>query len=274
MRGLSQGAISQQIQKLEAQLGVRLIERDSAGCSLTYEGRVFLPYAERLLTLSTNALGAFRDKPITIGASSNIGIYLLSPYVKAYLKGANEKSQLDVKIYQNPTVADKLATGEVDVAAMEWWDGRPGYEARLWRHEELVVIVPPNHPWASLKCLPRDMLKGVPLLGGEPGTGTGRILANYYGVDAPEITVGMQLGSTDAVKHWVKAGLGVSLVLASSVIEEIRVGMLVSIPLEDGGPQKALYIIWRDTLAENHPAHRFGSWLVSCADGSGADIHQ
>jgi DNA-binding transcriptional LysR family regulator len=220
------------------------------------------------LKLNANALGTFRDKPITIGASSNIGIYLLSPYVKAYLDGTNDKSQLNVQIHQNPTVADKLAAGEVDVAAMEWWDGRAGYEARLWRHEELVVIVPPNHPWAALKRLPRDMLKGVPLLGGEPGTGTGRILANYYGVDATELTVGMQLGSTDAVKQWVKAGLGVSLVLAGSVIEETRAGMLVSIPLEDGGPQKALYIIWRDSLAVNHPAHRFGSWLASCVDGS------
>ena len=231
---------------------------------------MFLPYAERMLKLNDSALSVFRDKPLTIGASSNIGIYLLSPYVKAYLDASNDKRQLDVQIYQNPTVADKLAAGDVDVAAMEWWDGRPGYVARLWRHEELVVIVPPTHPWATLSSLPRDMLKGVPLLGGESGSGTGRILANYFGVDAPELKAGMQLGSTDAVKQWVKAGLGISLVLAGSVIEEIQAGLLVSIPLEDGGPKKSLYIIWRDSLTEDHPAHRFGSWLASRADEAGA----
>ena len=58
---------------------------------------------------------------------------------------------------------------------MEWWDERPGFVSRVWRSEEMVVIVAPDHPWVDrpVEC----RVQGVPMLGGEPGTGTGRILA-------------------------------------------------------------------------------------------------
>lgn len=260
-RRLSQGAISQQVQKLETQLGARLIERDMAGCRLTPEGMAFKPYAESLLKLSRNAAGIFLDRPAVIGASSNIGIYLLSGHVKEFLDGPQARgAQLDVRIDRNPVIAQQLDAGEIDVAVMEWWDGRAGFEARPWRQEELVVIVPPDHPWAGECSLSHTELAGVPLLGGEPGTGTGRILSSCFG--EKELTVGMQLGSTDAVKQWVKAGLGVSIVLAGTVAEEIRAGTLVSIAIEGGCLRKALYVVWRDTLTSAHPARRFGEWLA------------
>ncbi|MDP1594601.1 MAG: LysR family transcriptional regulator [Gallionella sp.] len=262
-RSLSQGAISQQMQKLEMQLGARLIERDAAGCRLTTEGMAFKPYAENLLRLSTNAAGIFLSKPVVIGASSNIGIYLLSGYVKDFLDlQETPKTQLDVRIDKNPSIAQQLDSGDIDVAVMEWWDGREGYEARPWRQEELVVIVPPSHPWADKHSLSHGDLMGVPLLGGEPGTGTGRILADYFGSGESGLSVGMQLGSTDAVKQWVKAGLGVSIVLVGTVSEEVQSGTLVPIALEGGNLRKELYVIWRDTLSLGHPARRFGEWLA------------
>jgi DNA-binding transcriptional LysR family regulator len=262
-RSLSQGAISQQMQKLEMQLGARLIERDAAGCRLTAEGLAFKPYAESLLRLSTNAAGIFLDRPVVIGASSNIGIYLLSGYVKDFLDmQVVPNTQLDVRIDQNPSISRHLDAGDIDVAVMEWWDGREGFEARLWRQEELVVIVPPGHPWADKRSLSHEDLMGVSLLGGEPGTGTGRILADYFGGGASGLSVGMQLGSTDAVKQWVKAGLGVSIVLIGTVAEEAKVGTLVPIALEGGNLRKELYVVWRDTLSPVHPARRFGEWLA------------
>jgi DNA-binding transcriptional LysR family regulator len=79
----------------------------------------------------------------------------------------------------------------------------------------------------------------------------------------------MQLGSTDAVKQWVKAGLGVSVVLASTVKEEVSAGSLVAIPLEGEGLQKALYVVWRDSLSSSHPARKFGYWLSTPLAESG-----
>ncbi len=254
------------MRKLEAALGARLIERETRGCPPTPEGRVFLGYAERLLRLDACAVAALRDRRLAIGASSNIGTYLLQPYIKSYFDGGAGRRSPQIHIHQNPVIADKLDAGEIDVATMEWWDNRPGYVARPWRREELVAIVPPGHPWVTLPRLPREALRGVPLLGGEPGTGTGRILARYFGAQPDAIQIGMRLGSTEAVKQWVKAGLGVSLVLAGTVADECRAGTLVAIPLEGEAPSKELVVIWRESLAADNQARGFGEWLAARAN--------
>lgn len=230
----------------------------------------FLDYAERLLRLNGRAIEALRARRIALGASSNIGIYLLQPYVTSYLEENGGPHSVDLHIHQNPVVMEKLEAGEVDVAAMEWWDGRAGYVARLWRSEELVVIVAPDHPWAELPHIPHALLKGAPILGGEPGTGIGRLLARYFGEELRELKVTMQLGSTEAVKRWVKAGLGVSLVLAGTVATERREGTLAAIPLEGEPLRKDLYVIWRDSLAADSPPRRFAQWLAEQSAISGA----
>jgi molybdate transport repressor ModE-like protein len=264
--GMSQAAVSQQIRKLEDSLAARLIERDPQGCRLTIEGREFLADAETLQRLAVNARNRFRRRRLSIGAGSNIGIYLLRPYLKRYAELA-DAAALDVLIGPNPQMADKLACGDIDLAVMEWWDDRPGYVARVWRDEEMQVIVAPDHPWAGRTRLSRMELQTATLLGGEPGTGTGRLLAHFLGVSLAELPVNRRLGSTDAVKQWVKAGMGISLVLAGTVEDEVNAGSLVAISVE-GSPRKTLYAVWRDSLSPEHMAQRFGTWLIAGRNGS------
>ncbi|HBT6884066.1 TPA: LysR family transcriptional regulator, partial [Klebsiella pneumoniae] len=93
-------------------------------------------------------------------------------------------------------------------------------------------------------------LVDLPMLGGEPGSGTGRLLTEYFGeLGVPRS--GMQLGSTEAVKQAVRAGLGVSLVMASAVQDEVRSGALVALPIP--GLEKRLQLIWRKPPGNLHP---------------------
>lgn len=260
---MSQAAVSQHVRKLETALGAPLLVRHARGCAPTAEGMEFVPYAESLLRLNDRALTAFRGRRIAIGASSNIGIYYLPPYLKSYLNETAGEHAVDVSIHPNPAIADMLDVGEIDVAAMEWWDERPGCAARVWRREELVAIVPSDHPWTELPHVTRALLKDAPILGGEPGTGTGRLLARYFGDEMREIKVTARLGSTEAVKQAVTAGLGVSLVLAGTVAAECRAGTLAAVPLEGERPSKDLYIVCRESLTPESPSRRFAEWLIS-----------
>jgi DNA-binding transcriptional LysR family regulator len=88
---------------------------------------------------------------------------------------------METWIGPNPDVADRLRCGRADVAIMEWWDDRPGFEKYLWRWEPLVVIVSPSHPWASRQTIGINDLLREPLLGGEGGTGTGQLLKTALG---------------------------------------------------------------------------------------------
>jgi DNA-binding transcriptional LysR family regulator len=81
-------------------------------------------------------------------------------------------TSIDIQISRNPVIAEQHAKGEIDVALMEWWDERQAMSRASWRTEEMVVIVAPDHPWAGLPYLSCSQLREMPMLGGEPGTGT------------------------------------------------------------------------------------------------------
>jgi molybdate transport repressor ModE-like protein len=259
--GLSQPAVTQHVKRLEQSLNVNLITRNNAGSTLTPEGRAFLPYAENLVRTCDLVSALFEKNSLVIGASSNTGIYLLQPYLKAYTDVSPHK--LEVIIGTNTVIADKLQNFEIDVAIMEWWDNRPGFVATIWRRENLVLIVPPHHPWVGMCNIPRDWLKGQDLLGGEAGSGTGHLLQQYFGDDASTIGVSMQLGSTEAVKYAVQAGLGISLVMAASVINETHSGLLCAIPISGEPLQKTLYAIRRDAGSHDAPALQFTDFLLN-----------
>jgi len=245
--GLSQPAVSQHIRRLEEELEVTLIRRDRRGCEPTPAALAFLPFAERALRMSERAKAAVKLNQLRIGAGSNIGIYILQPLLKSFMD-AHPGLDLNIVVDRNPAIAERLETADLDLALMEWWDGRSGFSSLEWRREPVVLIVPPGHPLSRRRTITRKELIGAPMLGGEPGTGTGRLLQTYFGPGATPI-VRMQLGSTEAVKQAVAAGLGISLVLASAVRRETAAGELCAIPFADPAPVKDLYAIWPKFIA-------------------------
>lgn len=259
--GMAQPTVSQHIQKLEEQLGVLLVRRARTGCEPTSAAVALLPYAQSLIRLNGRALAAVKGDHLRVGASSNVGIYLLQPKLKTFLEG-RQRSQFDVVIDRNPTIAEKLASGEVDVAVMEWWDNRPGFKAQIWRSEPVILITSPSHPLAGRAEASARDLAGLELLGGEAGSGTARLIAAYFAGSGAMPRVSLQLGSTEAVKQAVRAGVGISLVLRCAVTEEVRNGTLRAVPLAQPSMHKDIFVIWRDNGVRHLPDPPFVQHLL------------
>jgi len=259
--GKSQPALSQNIRKLESELGASLIQRQHNGCSPTDRGRAFVPYAESLLRTSSRARALFEGNSLAVAAGSNIGIYLMPPFLRSY-RDAHPQEQVELSVHGNPEVARRLCAREVEVAVMEWWDGQPGFIAEPWRREELVLIVPPEHRWAERGVIAPEQLHDCSLLGGESGSGTGRILQDRLSTIHPSLRVSAHLGSTEAVKRAVQAGLGISLVLASSVEQEVAAGSLAAVRIAEVNLEKQLYVVRDKDSPEDSPARRFAEHLL------------
>jgi DNA-binding transcriptional LysR family regulator len=267
--GIAQPTASQHIKKLEAALGYPLIERHRSRAETTARGARFLPFARGLLRLAERAQSAVRSGGLAIGASSNIGIYLLQPLLGAFRAAEPALGPLDIRIGSNPETAQRLEEGEIDIGLMEWWDGRPGFAAEIWRREPLVVIVPPEHGWARRKSIDRAALLQEPMIGGEPGTGTARLLQQTFGVEAQALKVGLQLGSTEAVKQAVRAGLGISIAFESAVRDEVKAGVLHALRLREASLAKPLFSILPAGLGSDNPARRFDAFLRRGAPAPG-----
>lgn len=258
---ISQPTVSQQLRKLEEELGATLVVRDRTQCGPTAAGARLLPLARSLLRSAARAHDVVAGRRLRLGASSNIGIYLLQPFVARYAREHGSKNAIDLRIASNPEIADRLACGELDVAVMEWWDNRPGFSANSWRQEPLVVIVPPDHRFAKYKTLKPELLFEEPMIGGEAGTGTGTLLQKIFGSKAASLAITLTLGSTEAVKAAVMSGLGISLVFASAVEEEVRRGSLRALPIAGVRLDKELYVILPQDTPLMSPSYRFAQML-------------
>ena len=261
---ISQPSVSQHIKKLESAFGSELFIRSNAGNQLTSAAQKLLPYAESLIRVFDHAQAVVLGEKLWLGASSNIGIYILPPYIKSFINQFPSPPKFDLTIDTNPAIAQKLEMAEIDCAVMEWWDHRDGFTAWTWRHEALVLIVPPDHPWQKLSVISKPALQHIEMLGGERGTGTGRLLKQHFGEQIQSMKILMTLGSTEAVKQAVQAGLGISIVLAESVKQEVADGSIHAIPIDLGGIplQKELFVICRQNLSPESWAIKFINMLL------------
>jgi DNA-binding transcriptional LysR family regulator len=260
--GLSQPALSQHLQKLERELGGKLIERHHNGCSATPAGTALIGYAEIMLRIADRAHALFDRGTLSIGAASNIGVYLLQPFMRAY-RDLYPQDAFELVVDRNPAISERLSNAGIDVALMEWWDDRAGFTGHLWRRDELVVIVPPSHSWAQRDEISSSELVGCELLAGESGSGTWRIVQSQLGPIADSISVSITLGSTEAVKRAVEAGLGISLVLASCVADELASGRLKALRIHGVQLEKRLFICHHSNLPEDGRARRFTDFLLA-----------
>ena len=258
---LSPSTVVEHIKQLEADLAAPLLVRRRGIVEATAHGAVFAPLARAMVETAERSRAIVAQATLRIVASSNIGTYLLQSML-AEFQAANP-IPVDLWIGANPEVAERLKNGRADVALMEWWSDQPGFCEYVWRKEPLVIIVAPDHPWAARNGVEAEELAGQILLGGEPGTGTNTILRKQLGAVAGTAVGG--LGNTEAVKRAVRAGRGISLVIAATVTDEIKAGQLVAVQLNGIELTKELKIISPAGMPEAAPASRFVGHVLSTA---------
>jgi DNA-binding transcriptional LysR family regulator len=255
--GISQASVSQQVRKLERTAGAQLVVRDRSGCRPAARTGEFIRYATAMLALSERASRAFRRPLVSVGAASNIGVYLLPSLHRQFVEQFGDSAELSPTLGDNRAIADLLDTDAIDVALMEWWDNRSGFEARVWREEELVVIVGSNHTWTSRNAVELTELAEQPLIGGEAYSGTATLLRSHPRPSTKPLHIAMNLGSTEAVKQAVRQGLGVSIVLAATVRDEVRHGHLHTLRITGAPLRKQLLVIHRPNLLPDGPVTAF-----------------
>lgn len=263
---LSPSTVVEHIKQLEQDLAAPLLKRRRGIVELTSQGAAFAPLARAMLDTAARSQIVVAQTALRIAASSNIGTYLLQSILAAFQ--ATDPLTVDLWIGSNHDVGERLTNGGADVALMEWWTDRPGFCQHSWRREPLVLIIAPDHPWAALSTIDVGALAGQILLGGEAGTGTNTVLRKALGPLADNLTAVGGLGNTEAVKRAVRAGRGVSLVIAAAVTDEVRAGQLVALPLRGIELAKELKIISPVGLPEAAPASRFVAHVVGnvCAN--------
>jgi DNA-binding transcriptional LysR family regulator len=252
---LAPSTVLDHIAQLEKELAARLIVRTNGSIIATAEGEVFRPLAMALVTTAEKARHLISTGPLRLAASSNIGVYLLQPYLSSFRSA--DTAETELWIGSNPDVRERLKRGQADLAIVEQWFDMEGFEAHFWLPAPLTLIVSPQHPWAGRVSISPQELVQQRILGGEEATGTGKLLRDQLGIVADRLTVVDGFGSTEAVKRAVRANLGISIVMTASVCDEVKSGSLISLQFEGVRIVKQTKIVMPRGMPPSAPSRRF-----------------
>ncbi|MFI7128151.1 LysR family transcriptional regulator [Nonomuraea sp. NPDC050153] len=240
----SQPAISRRIKELERSLGSALFERAGRRVVLTEAGRALLPYAEAALAAIRDGERAVRDlsrEPAEARALSLaiVGTLADSHIVRALRAFEAEfpEAAVDLRTATSREVSALVRGGEASLGLRYFPDADPKLESIPLGVEKLLVVVAAAHPVTARGLPDLRALRGERWLGFPPERGQsdsfghllGRLLAASGAAD-PAIT---RVDSLTAQRRLVEAGLGVALMPVSSVREELRIGSLRAIEVDD-----------------------------------------
>ncbi len=232
---LSQPAVTQQIKALEEELGVPLFDRGGGHIQLTPGGKALLPYAERLRELSAEAVSAVSSAAgehageLALGASRTIGQYLLPRLIAGFLK-ENPKVRVSVCSGNTDAMLEALLARKIQLALIEGPDQRKDLRIEPFMEDQMVLVVPAGHEWASGEITPEitpAMLGSEPLLMREFGSGSRRVVEQALaavGLKAKDLHVRMEVDSTEGLLNAVEAGLGVTFVSRWAVRNQLALG--------------------------------------------------
>jgi DNA-binding transcriptional LysR family regulator len=254
--GISQPAVTIQVRELEQASGARLIERGTRRPGLTDAGRALCAVAAKIFALEDEAeevlarAGRGITGTLTIAASGTTGGYHLPRLLTAFRR-RHPGVRVVLEISNSRRVLDQVLGFEADLGAIGAPDGAaapaaaddPRLQAHPFVREPLVVAVPPGHAWAGRRAIGLRELAREPLVLREPGSATRRLLEAHLEAAGLAPRVVMELGSNEAIKHAVEAGVAVAVIGARAIAREVAGGRLRAIRLRPRGLALRFYLV-------------------------------
>jgi DNA-binding transcriptional LysR family regulator len=249
---MSQPSISLQIQNLENQYGARFFDRTNKGVNLTAEGEVFYANVLRVLDILANAkekicaLAKDQRRLIYLGATLTIGEYIL-PNILAFLYKTHPDVDFKVKIANTESISQDILEKKIHIGLIEGPSPRhKDLNVEKFWEDELLVVLPNFHPWASRDSITLAELPTERLITREVGSGTRRVMEmalKESGFDPDQLNVTMELGSTQAIKQLVLTGLGITIISGLTVSRESDQKLFKTLKIIDAPIYRPLSIL-------------------------------
>ena len=249
---MSQPSISLQIQNLENQYGARFFDRTNKGVTLTKEGEIFYKHVRSVLDILSsakeqiNALAKGQRGLIYMGATLTIGKYIL-PNILAFLYKTHPDVDFKVKIANTESISQDVLEKKLHIGLIEGPVPRhKDLNAEKFWEDELVVVLPYFHPWASRKSITLVELPHERMVTREEGSGTRKVMEMALierGLDPEHLNITMELGSTHAIKQVVSAGLGITIISALTVSREGDQKIFKTLKIQDAPIYRPLSIL-------------------------------
>jgi len=245
----TQPAISAQIRQMEQELGTALFERFGSRISLTTAGKIFSDYAQQLLDVRRRAIEAVSELDripkgeLVIAANEATCVHVL-PGVFSSFKKQFAEVQLQVSRANGARAMQAVLENTVDFAITQLPIQERKLEIVKIHTDEIRLLTPPNHPLARLKTATAKQVAEFPLL--LPKAGRTRTQIDHFMEPVESgVKISMELESSEMIKRFVIAGMGIGFMAITSAREEIKAKTLKDVALAPIPLMRTLGLIYR-----------------------------
>ena len=257
----TQPAISSQIRALEDEIGAKLFDRSGGKVSLTAPGKAFLKYAEQAIEAKRAALTSVAEMErvprgeIVVAANEASCLHVL-PEVFAEFKKQYPKVSVSILRSESAGVLEAVIdnTADFGVVAVPIADKR--LTVVLIHRDELVAIMPPRHPLARLKQVTVEDIARYPLLVPKVGR-TRDAMEALFDERRLKMNISMELDSSELLKRFVAADVGVGFIGRSTTGDDVKAGLLVALPIAEVNIRRDLGLVFRKDKALSRAALAF-----------------
>ena len=257
----TQPAISSQIRGIEEEVGAKLFDRSGGRVSLTAAGKAFLKYVEETLDARKAMMVAIAEMErvprgeIIVGANEGTCLHIL-PHVFAEFKKQYPEVSVNIKRADYAKVLESIIDNSVDFGVVSLPVNDNRLTVVLIHRDELVLITPPQHPLSKMKSATIADASKFPLIVPKAGHTRDAIEQLFHERRLkPNFT--MELDSSELLKRFVAADVGICYISRSNVEQDVRAKALAAISLADAHVRRDLALVFRKDKALSRAALAF-----------------
>jgi DNA-binding transcriptional LysR family regulator len=247
---LSQPTVSSHIKDLEDHFDCRLIDRMAKEALPTKAGRLLYRYAKRMISLrdeTESAMAEFKGKvkgSLDLGGSTIPGAFVLPAIIGAFTKRFPEVS-VSLSISDTQQTIDSILSGDLELGVVGAVSSQAAISQTRLVDDELCLVVPADHRWSRRKRVTTQELFSEPFLIREHGSGTLKSIQESFsgaGLNVSDLNVVARIGSTEAIRHGIRNRMGVSILSAIAVSDDVAAGNLSRLTIKGLDLRRAFYL--------------------------------
>ena len=245
---ITQPAVSVHIKKLEDALGKKLFIRTPHNIQLTPEGMIILPDVKEILRLCDNlkirssySQGVLEGN-IRIASIHSIGMYEMGDFLSSFMK-TFPKVHIHLEYRRFDDIYALLLKEKIDLGIVAFPEKRSNIETIPFGEDELVLIVPKGHHLSTKKTVLLEQIDREPFIAFDEGIPTREATDQIF--IEKNITVDLRMTNDNiyTLKKAVEANIGVAIVPANSVNEEVHQGTLSRLKIRNANLTRPLSVL-------------------------------
>ena len=248
----TQPAVSLAVQRLESEIGEKLLDRALKDGTLTDAGKIVFEYArqfENLRREMMNALTELRDKhtgKLIIGANESGALYLLT-HLKRFRK-LYPGVQVEVRRSLSRNIPGEVLANSIDLGVVSYKPGDRNLQTMVIYHDAIAFIVHPSHPFAARKQISIRDLGSETVIAHNIASPYRQIVLDAFQKNQVPLKMDIEMPTVETIKKMVQDQMGVAFVPRMCVQSEMAAGQLVEVPVRELQVARKIHLV--------HPARR------------------